>query len=130
MFIKNLRKTLIVFSLAACNAIPVPGNVDDAEVFHWENDYVVMAKFVEDHKLCFGVKQQRVKTQMGNLFGNMRPATVPKWDGIWSTFESRSHREVGQRISFSMPNDGGSYNPNAYRQCMIDLGYRLTYKRY
>lgn len=118
-----------VACVVGCTTFYANGDINNATVFHWENDYVVIAKFIEDHKGCLGVKGMPVKTQMSNLFNNMKPATVPKWDGLWATFESRNYREVGQRIAFSVPSSGANDNINNYKKCMLDLGYRLTYKR-
>ena len=126
---KYIKYTLIALGFSGCLSFPVPGNLDDAQVFHWENEYVVMAKFIEDHKACLGVKGPQTKSQMSNLFNNMKPKTVPKWDSLWATFESHDYREVGQRIAFSIPSDGGNSNTNNYKHCMENLGYRLTYKR-
>ena len=118
-----------MIGMAGCAVYPSNGDVNNATVFHWENDYVVMAKFIEDHKGCLGVKGTPVRSQMSNLFNNMKPMTVPKWDGLWATFESRDYREVGQRVAFSVPSSGANDNVNHYKKCMLDLGYRLTYKR-
>lgn len=129
MINKYIPVSVCLLSLMGCLSIPAPGNIDDAQVFHWENDYVVMAKFIEDHKACLGVRGNRARSQSSNIFNNMKPRTIPKWDSLWATFESRSHREVGQRIAFSIPSDGGNSNASNYKKCMLDLGYRLTYKR-
>ena len=126
---KYIQYSMLFTILSGCLAFPVPGSLEDAHVFHWENEYVVMAKFIEDHKACLGVKGVQPQTQMSNIFNNMKPKTVPKWDSLWATFESHDYREVGQRIAFSIPSDGGNSNPNNYRHCMEELGYRLTYKR-
>lgn len=120
---------LLAGGMAGCNAFPSNGDINNATVFHWENDYVTMAKFIEDHKGCLGVKGMQIKTQMSNLFNNMKPTTIPKWDGLWVTFESRDYREVGQRIAFSVPSSGANDGINNYKKCMLDSGYRLTYKR-
>ena len=125
-YTKLLVPTLI---LNACLAFPTPGSLEDAQVFHWENSYVTMEKFIQDHKACLGVRGIQTKTQAANIFNNMKPKTVPKWDGLWATFESRSHKEAGQRIAFSIPSEGGNSNGNNYKRCMMDTGYRLTYRR-
>ena len=126
---KSVGCFVLVLLLPGCLTFPVPGNLDDAQVFHWENENVIMAKFITDHKSCLGVKGNKPKTQMSNIFNNMKPNTVPKWDGLWATFESRDYREAGQRIAFSVPSDGGNAIGNNYKRCMENLGYRLTYKR-
>ena len=126
---KYIKYTLLSTILSGCLSFPVPGSLEDAQVFHWENDYVVMAKFIEDHKACLGVKGMQAKSQMSNIFNNMKPKTVPKWDSLWATFESHDYKEAGQRIAFSIPSDGGNANPGNYKRCMEELGYRLTYKR-
>ena len=65
-----LRGTVAVYGLVglvACMTFPTNGDINNATVFHWENDYVVMAKFIEDHKGCLGVRGVQVKSQMYNL---------------------------------------------------------------
>lgn len=129
VMLKYYKTLLFALGVCGCMAFPTHGDINEAHVFHWENDYVVMAKFIEDHKSCLGVRGVQTKTQMSNIFNNMKPSTVPQWDGLWATFESRNYREVGQRIAFSVPSDGANDNVNNYQKCMLDLGYRLTYKR-
>ncbi len=126
---KYFKLLIYTLFLNGCLAFPTPGNLDDAHVFHWENNYVTMEKFIDDHKSCLGVRGIQTKTQASNIFNNMKPKTVPKWDSLWATFESRSYKEAGQRIAFSIPSEGGNGNANNYRRCMLDLGYYLTYKR-
>ena len=118
----------IISILYGCNSFPYNGNIKDAYIFHWEHDYVVMGKFIEDHKNCLGIKEPNIGSQAGNIFNNMKPKTIPKWDSLWATFESRSYKEAGQRIAFSVPNEGAE-GRNSYQQCMENLGYHLTYKR-
>ena len=126
---KYLKYSVLSLALSACLSFPVPGNIDDAQVFHWENENVVMAKFIQDHKACLGVRGNQPKSQASNIFNNMKPRTVPTWDSLWATFESNDYREAGQRIAFSIPSDGGNSNTTTYQRCMKELGYRLTYKR-
>lgn len=114
--------------LAACS-IPTRGEIDNATVYHWENNNVTMEKFIQDHKACLGVKYTKPKSRIQNLIDPMTPYTIPRWDGMWATFESRSHREVGQRIAFSIPSNSSTGLESAYKKCMINFGYRLTYKR-
>lgn len=114
--------------LSACS-IPTRGEIENATVYHWENNNVVTAKFIQDHKACLGVKYTKPKSRIQNLLDPMTPYTIPKWDGMWATFESRGHREVGQRIAFSIPSNSSSGLESQYKKCMMNLGYRLTYKR-
>jgi hypothetical protein len=124
-----MRKFIPLILLAACMGQPDNGSLDDATVYHWENDNVTMAKFIHDHKNCLGVGNSTgQRSRIANILSPMEPATIPKWDGLWATFESREHREVGQRIAFSVPS-GESGQLHNYRGCMENLGYRLTYRR-
>ena len=127
--VKRVFDILLWWGLTGCLAFPTPGNIEDANVFHWENNYVTTGKFIQDHKSCLGVRGQQTKTQGSNIFNNMKPKTVPKWDGLWATFESRDFKEAGQRIAYSIPSEGGNSNMSNYKKCMISLGYNLTYKR-
>ncbi len=124
--IKNYSWLILV---SACNNFPYNGDINNANIFHWEHDYVVMAKFITDHKGCLGVKGVKIGSQAQNIFNNMKPKTIPQWDSLWATFESRDYREAGQRIAFSIPNDGSTDSNNSYRKCMENLGYHLTYRR-
>ena len=127
---KQIKLSLFVgVLLSACNSFPYNGDINNATVYHWENDYVTMGQFITDHKLCLGVKGPNIGSQAGNIFNNMKPKTIPKWDNLWATFESRDFREAGQRISFSLPSEGGSNSFNSYRKCMETAGYNLTYRR-
>jgi len=104
------------------------GSLDDATVYHWEHDHATMSKFVQDHKNCLGSTGSGQRSRFANMLSPMEPATVPQWDSLWATFESRGHREVGQRIAFSIPS-GESGQLHSYRGCMEAFGYRITYKR-
>ena len=131
MTIKKLIKLsfLTGIFLSSCNSFPYNGDINNATVYHWENDYVTMKQFITDHKLCLGVKGNYVGSQEQNIFNNMKPRTIPRWDNLWATFESRDFREAGQRISFSLPSEGGSNSFNSYKKCMETAGYNLTYRR-
>ena len=117
--------------LAACDAQSLHdrGSLDDATVYHWENDKVTMNKFVTDHKRCLGTDGSTgQRSRIAEIISPMEPSTVPQWDSIWATFESREYREAGQRIAFSVPSgEGGQLH--RYRECMENLGYRITYRR-
>ena len=128
MFNKFYFILIPMIFLEACS-IPTRGEIENATVYHWENPNVVMAKFIEDHKACLGIKYTKPKSRIQSLMDPMTPYTIPKWDGMWATFESRSHREVGQRIAFSVPSNSSANLESAYKKCMLNLGYRLTYKR-
>lgn len=116
--------------LAGCLTVPVPGDIDMAEVFHWENEYATMGKFVQDHKTCLGVTQHtQHKSRMKTLVNPMDPMTMPQWDGMWATFESREYKEGGQRIAVSIPSNSSAALSAQYKPCMLAKNYRLTYKR-
>ena len=101
----------------------------DATVYHWEHDHVTMSRFVQDHKRCLGLDGRRgERSRWAQWLNPMEPATVPQWDGLWATFESRGYREAGQRIAFSVPS-GQTAHIHRYRECMEGRGYRLTYRR-
>ena len=105
----------IISILYGCNSFPYNGNIKDAYIFHWEHDYVVMSKFIEDHKNCLGVKEPNIGSQAGNIFNNMKPKTIPKWDSLWATFESRS-----AFIHCSFFIECGSVSPNVCHRSRID----------
>ncbi|MDR2098702.1 MAG: hypothetical protein LBO78_01595 [Rickettsiales bacterium] len=126
---KSARSIAVAAVVSGCMAVPVPGDVEDSEVFHWEKETVTMEKFISDHKACLGVKNAAPRSRMENLLNPMEPYTMPKWDGMWATFESRGYRETGQRVAFSIPSSGGGTMTGQYRKCMLNLGYALTYKR-
>ena len=127
-FIK-ISSYLSILFLYSCNSFPYNGDINDAHIFHWEHDYVTMNKFIQDHKACLGVKGVKIGAQAQNLFNNMKPRTIPQWDTLWATFESRDYKEAGQRIAFSIPNEGSMDSKDNYRKCMENIGYSLTYKR-
>ena len=124
----NKISYLMIMVLGACS-IPTRGEIENATVYHWENNNVVMAKFIQDHKACLGVKYTQPKSRIQSLMDPMTPYTIPRWDGLWATFESRGYREVGQRIAFSIPSNTSIGLESSYKKCMLNLGYKLTYKR-
>ena len=127
---KHINLSLFaILSISSCNSFPYNGDINNATVYHWENDYVTMKQFIADHKLCLGIKGNYIGSQAQNIFNNMKPRTIPQWDNLWATFESRDFREAGQRISFSLPSEGSSNSFNSYKKCMETVGYNLTYRR-
>jgi len=127
-----MRGQLLLASLflANCATFPDNGKVDESFVFHWVNEKVTMPKFIEDHKRCLGVEGKSKRSQFMDILTPMEPMTVPRWDSMWATFESRGFREAGQRISFSIPSGTAMPQINAYQECMEKLEYRLTYRRW
>ncbi|MBN2675666.1 MAG: hypothetical protein JXR30_00240 [Alphaproteobacteria bacterium] len=102
------------------------GSLDDADVFHWENETVTMSQFVRDHKHCLGAPERATRpNRIQKFLLPNKPYTIAKWDSLWATFESRQYGETGQRISLSIPSQGGYDSPNSYRRCMIRKGYLL-----
>ncbi|MHA1550109.1 MAG: hypothetical protein ACTSXV_01485 [Alphaproteobacteria bacterium] len=85
-----------------------------------------MRQFVRDHKKCLGAPDRAVRpTRIQKFLLPDKPYTIAKWDSIWATFESRQYGEAGQRISLSIPSNGGYAAPNSYRRCMIRKNYLL-----
>lgn len=102
-------------------------NIGESTVFHWQNDFVTFPRFVEDHKYCLGIKSSNIRSQIDKILSPLTPYNVPKWDGIWATFESRSYTDSGQRISVSTPPRHGHVRPAKYKKCMVKKKYRLIY---
>ncbi|MDR1009294.1 MAG: hypothetical protein LBL52_03515 [Rickettsiales bacterium] len=124
-----MKRLLILALLGACYTLPDNGNLEEATVFHWENEQVTLPKFITDHKGCLGLKGRPQRNSMESLLYSTEPMTVPRWDSLWATFESRGYKEAGQRMSFSIPSGLGDPEINGYKTCMKDLGYRLTFMR-
>lgn len=102
------------------------GSLDDADVFHWENETVTMRQFVRDHKKCLGAPERATRpSRIQKFLLPYKPYTVAKWDSLWATFESRRYGEVGQRISLSVPSNTGYASANSYRRCMLRKNYAL-----
>jgi hypothetical protein len=123
-----MRKYLPMIVLCGCLQLPENGDVEDATVFHWENEHATMEKFISDHKGCLGIKKQTQKNRMQGLLSPMEPDNIPQWDNLWATFESRGYRETGQRIAFSLPSGEAPLMHN-YQSCMEGIGYKITYRR-
>ena len=102
------------------------GSLDDADLFNWENESVTMAQFVRDHKKCLGAPDRPTQqNRLQKFLLPQKPYTIPKWDGLWATFESRQYGETGQRISLSVPSGTGYAAPSSYRRCMMRKEYYL-----
>ncbi|MDR3126453.1 MAG: hypothetical protein LBT92_02370 [Rickettsiales bacterium] len=121
---------ILLAAACACSFYPDNGDLENAFIFHWTHDNVTMEKFVVDHKGCLGVKGRVARNQLDNMLTPMEPMTVPKWDDMWATFESRGYREAGQRIAFSIPSGTSAPMLGSYQTCMQDIGYKLTYRRW
>jgi hypothetical protein len=121
---------ILAACLVSCSFYPDNGDIENAFVFHWAHEHATMSKFVTDHKGCLGVKGRVTRGQLDNMLTPMEPMTVPKWDDMWATFESRGYREAGQRIAFSIPSNTGAPMLSSYQTCMEDIGYKLTYRRW
>ena len=124
-----MRKGLaLLLLLTACMSLPDNGDIEDATVYHWENEHATMEKFIADHKKCLGADKTPRPTRMHGLLAPMEPSNIPVWDSVWATFESRGYKEAGQRIAFSTPSSGTAGLHN-YQTCMEGMNYRLTYMR-
>ncbi|MCL2439198.1 MAG: hypothetical protein FWD15_01660 [Alphaproteobacteria bacterium] len=126
---KKLVAALGLLLLSACYTVPDQGDLDDATVYHWENEFITMEQFVRDHKACLGVQKTRRRNSFENLLYGHEPEVVPRWDSLWATFESRGFQEAGQRVMFSIPAGQGDVKLHNYRACMIGRGYRLAFLR-
>jgi len=123
--IKGFYGIVLCGMLSGCFGIQ-SGSLDDADVFHWENDYATFPQFVQDHKRCLGVTDNPTPySRFQKLLMPYRPYTVPKWDSIWATFESRGGAETSQRIALSVVSNSGFDSPSSYRKCMLKTGYYL-----
>ncbi len=111
--------------LGACG-IYQETSLDDATIYHWENKYVTMQTFVDDHKKCLGVGTVRVTSWLNNLLDPATPRTIPRWNGIWATFQSRESGETAQPIAVSASSRQSSASPDVYEDCMLQMGYTLV----
>jgi len=112
--------------IAGCSS-PNSGSIDDAMVLNWENEMVTMEQFVRDHKNCLGVTKapHQPRSRAAKLLMPNQASQMPKWDGLWVTFQSNEHRDTGQRMLLSVPPNTASRSVNSYRRCMFRKGYLL-----
>jgi hypothetical protein len=114
-----------VFALTGCYAPPSKTYIENAEIYHWYHEYATLAKFVQDHKACLGVFEIKPRSRMSKFLNPMQPYTIPQWDGMWSTFQSRDTDEIGQRVAFSTPSNQSTNSMRKYRICMLKKNYSL-----
>lgn len=123
MRIKYLALVLILSSCASMNR----GSIDNATILNWENEAVTTEQFVRDHKSCLGIRQNQYqpRSRIAKLIAPNQSGMMPKWDGMWVTFQSNEYRDVGQRSLMSVPRNTASNTIGAYRRCMFRRGYLL-----
>lgn len=117
---------VLPFVLYAC-ASPNGGSIDNATVLNWENEMVTTEQFVKDHKKCLGVDRpaHMPRSRIAKLLAPNQSAQMPDWDGLWVTFQSNEHRDIGQRALLSVPPNTASKSVSYYRKCMFRRGYLL-----
>ncbi|MCL2369210.1 MAG: hypothetical protein FWC83_00875 [Alphaproteobacteria bacterium] len=122
---KSLTLTLTL-TLLSC-ASPNRGSIDDATILNWENEMVTMEQFVRDHRQCLGINRppHQPQNRIASMLMPNAASQMPEWDGLWVTFQSNEHRDIGQRILMSVPANTTSRSIGAYRQCMFRRGYLL-----
>jgi len=115
-----------VLFLTACGG-PGRGTIDDATILNWENEMVTMEQFVRDHKQCLGINRpaHQPQSRMMRMIQPNATSQMPDWGGLWVTFQSNEHRDVGQRMLMSVPANTTSASIGQYRQCMFRRGYLL-----
>ena len=120
---------LLPIFLVAC-ASGNHGSIDDATILNWENDAVTTEQFVRDHKSCLGIKSKdyEPRSRIAKLLSPNQSAQMPKWDGLWVTFQSNEYQDVGQRALLSVPPNQASKTTGYYRKCMLRRGYLLCGK--
>jgi hypothetical protein len=116
----------LLLLLSACASVN-GGNIDNATILNWENEAVTTEQFVRDHKSCLGIKSNDYtpRSRIARLLLPNQNDQMPKWDGIWVTFQSNEYRDVGQRSLMSVPRNKSSRTLGAYRRCMFQRGYLL-----
>ena len=122
----KMKILFLLIALSAC-ASANRGSIDDATILNWENDAVTTEQFVRDHKSCLGIKSNDYtpRSRIARLLLPNQNDQMPKWDGIWVTFQSNEYRDVGQRSLMSVPRNKSSRTLGAYRRCMFRRGYLL-----
>ena len=111
---------------AGCSS-PNSGTMDNATVLNWENEMVTTEQFVRDHKSCLGIDTpaHMPRSRIAKLIAPNQSGQMPKWDGLWVTFQSNEGAEVGQRALMSIPPNQSAKTVGAYRRCMMRRGYLL-----
>ncbi|MCL1891914.1 MAG: hypothetical protein FWF97_01300 [Alphaproteobacteria bacterium] len=116
----------LFFILCACSSANT-GSIDNATVLNWENDAVTTEQFIRDHNGCLGVTRPAhvPRSRIAKLISPNQSAQMPDWDGLWVTFQSNEHPDIGQRALMSVPPNSSSKSVGAYRRCMMRRGYLL-----
>lgn len=121
-----MKKYLLVFLLFSCSS-PNTGDIKNATILNWENDSVTFEQFIRDHKYCLGIKKKdyEPRSTIFKLLAPNQSAQMPKWDGLWVTFQSNEYKDIGQRSLISVPPISTSKSIGGYRRCMFRQGYLL-----
>jgi len=116
----------LLAALSGCSS-PNAGSIDNATVLNWENEMVTTEQFVRDHKYCLGIHNPSYAPQsrLARLLMPNSGEQMPKWDGLWITFQSNESTETGQRVLMSVPPNTAARSVGAYRKCMFQKGYLL-----
>jgi len=114
--------------LAACSSAN-RGTIDNATILNWENEKVTLEQFVRDHRSCLGITRpaHMPRSRAAKLIMPNSASQMPQWDGLWVTFQSNEHRDVGQRLLLSVPPNTASASIGSYRKCMFRRGYLLFF---
>lgn len=113
--------------LSGCLVPPKRVSLDNATVYNWQHDYVTFQQFSRDHMNCFGIKEAPMQSQFMKTLDPLSPRVMPKWDGVWATFENRTYRETSQRIAVQLPPGTTGWPVSRYKKCMYQKGYYLIY---
>ncbi|MDR0726936.1 MAG: hypothetical protein LBF37_02630 [Rickettsiales bacterium] len=124
--IGKVRLLSLLLILAACSSVNT-GSIDDATILNWENEMVTTEQFVRDHRRCLGITRpaHAPRSRIAKLISPNQSGQMPDWDGLWVTFQSNEHQDVGQRSLMSIPPNSSSKSVGAYRKCMFRRGYLL-----
>jgi hypothetical protein len=124
--VNKLFALCLLTLLAACSS-PNTGSIDDATILNWENEAVTTEQFVRDHNKCLGVDRPAhlPRSRIAKLLLPNQSGQMPDWNGLWVTFQSNEHRDIGQRTLMSIPPNSSSKSVGAYRKCMFRRGYLL-----
>jgi hypothetical protein len=125
-FAKSFYLCSVLCALCSCSS-PNSGRIDNATVLNWENESVTTEQFVRDHKQCLGVDQpsHMPRSRIAKLIAPNASGQMPDWDGLWVTFQSNEHKDIGQRSLMSVPSNSTSKSVGSYRKCMFRRGYLL-----
>ncbi len=123
---KIILLSVLCALLTSC-ASPNRGSIDDATILNWENEMVTTEQFVRDHKRCLGITApaHMPRSRIAKLLAPNQSGQMPDWDGLWVTFQSNEHTDVGQRSLMSIPPNTTSKSVGSYRRCMFGRGYLL-----